>query len=233
MHRRIPLLLILGALIFSQACSCTRAGGKAKQKGDTVDKLAAMNTPVFWAEGHPGKLDRENWEIRVSGACDKPQTFTWKELNALPQKEVMGRLTSVTRWSVGGLWKGVALSTLLEEVGMQSSCKFIRFWSVGEVYDTSIPLDIALKEKSLLAYSYEGQYLSEDYGGPVRAFIPYLWGYKSAKSVVRVELMEYYVPGFWEQRGYTDSAEIEAGPCRDINAGGEIKTIEKSGEVEF
>ena len=198
-----------------------------------MDKLAALDTPVFWAEGHPGKLDRETWTIEVSGACDKPQTFSWKELYALPQSEVQGRLTSVTRWSVGGIWKGVALSTLLEAVAMKPSCRYIRFWSVGKIYDTSIPLDIALKEKSLLAHSYEGQYLSEDYGGPVRAFIPYLWGYKSAKSVVKVELMEYYVPGYWEIRGYTDSAEIEPGPCRDINAGGEIKTIEGSGEVEF
>ena len=87
-----------------------------------------------------------------------------------------------------------------------------------------------LKEKSILAHSYEDEYLSEDYGGPVRAFIPYLWGYKSAKSVVRIELMDYYVPGFWELRGYTDSAEIEAGACRDINDGGKVKQI-PDGEV--
>jgi len=146
---------------------------------------------------------------------------------------VQGRLTSVTRWSVGGLWKGVALSTLLQEVGIKPSCRYVRFWSVGEVYDTSIPLEIALKEKSLLAHSFDGEYLTEDYGGPVRAFIPYLWGYKSAKSVVKVELMEYYLSGFWEQRGYTDSAEIEAGPCRDINTGGAIKYIPGGEVIDF
>lgn len=223
--RRLAIVL----LCLLAACS----GPKTKQQGDSVSKLAQLNTPVFWAEGHPGKLNREQWTIAVSGACDKPQTFTWEDLNALTQTEVQGRLTSVTRWSVDGLWKGVRLSDLLQAVGVKSSCKYVRFWSVGEVYDTSIPLDIALKEKSLLAHSFDGQYLTEDYGGPVRAFIPYLWGYKSAKSVVRIELMEYYVPGFWESRGYTDSGEIEAGPCRDMNAGGEIKNIEGSGEVKF
>jgi DMSO/TMAO reductase YedYZ molybdopterin-dependent catalytic subunit len=199
-------------------------------KGEPVDKLAEMNTPIFWAEGHPGALDRESWKISVTGACDTPKVFTWKELNELPQAEVDGRLTSVTRWSVGGRWKGIPLSELLKAVGMKPSCKYIRFWSVGEKYDTSIPLDIALKEKSLLAHSFDGEYLSEDYGGPIRAFIPYLWGYKSAKSVVKVELMEYYIPGFWEKRGYTDSAEIEAGKCRDINDGGKVKDI-PDGEV--
>ena len=81
-----------------------------------MDKLAAMNTPVFWAKGHPGELDRETWTIEVKGACDAPQTFSWQELLALPQSEVEGRLTSVTRWSVGGKWKGVPLSAILQAV---------------------------------------------------------------------------------------------------------------------
>jgi DMSO/TMAO reductase YedYZ molybdopterin-dependent catalytic subunit len=227
----IRAYLLLLILLLTQACCTT--GHKDKNKDATMDKLAAMNTPVFWAEGHPGKLDRNNWKIQVTGACAKPQTFTWDDLNSLPQSEADSRLTSVTRWSVRGIWKGVRLSDLLQAVEAKPTCRYVRFWSVGMVYDTSIPLDIALKENSLLAHSFDGQYLSEDYGGPVRAFIPYLWGYKSAKSVVKVELMEYYVPGFWETRGYTDSAEIETGPCRDINAGGAIKQIERSGEVQF
>jgi len=230
------ILLLLGLLALTQLCSINNsdpANSPQLNEGDTMDKLAAMNTPIFWAEGHPGKLDRQNWKISVTGSCAKPRDFNWKELNALPQSEVQGRLTSVTRWSVGGLWKGIALSTILKEVEMKPSCKFIRFWSGGEVYDTSIPLEIALKEKSILAHSYEGQYLSEDYGGPVRAFIPYLWGYKSAKSVVKIELLDYYIPGFWETRGYTDSAEIEAGACRDINDGSKIKQILAGEVLEF
>ncbi len=195
-----------------------------------MNKLAKMNTPIFWAEGHPGSLNRESWEIAVTGSCTAPRIFTWAELNALPQSEVLARLTSVTRWSVEGNWKGIALSTMLHEVGIKQSCRYIRFWSYGEVYDTSIPLETAMLPKSIMAHSFDSELLTEDYGGPLRAFIPYLWGYKSAKSVVRIELMDYYIPGFWEMRGYTDSAEIEAGACRDINDGGKIKQI-PGGEV--
>ena len=246
MQTRLLILIALGLLILTQLCSIADSSDSeargdtiadslsavptSKEKGETVNKLAAMKTPIFWAEGHPGTLDRENWELKVTGSCEKPQDFTWKQLNALPQTEVQGRLTSVTRWSVGGIWKGILLATILQAVGMKSSCRYVRFWSVGEIYDTSIPLEIALKEKSIIAHSYEGEYLSEDYGGPIRAFIPYLWGYKSAKSIVRIELMDYYVPGYWEKRGYTDSAEIEAGKCRDINDGGKVKEI-PAGEV--
>jgi len=189
-----------------------------------------MNTPVFWAEGHPGKLDRETWTLEVQGACDKPQVFSWQDLMQMQAVEVEGRLTSVTRWSVFGTWRGIPIKEILRQVQMHDSCRFIRFWSVGMVYDTSIPLLIAQMDKSLLAWAFDGEELDENYGGPLRAFIPYLWGYKSAKSIVRMELMDHYVPGFWELRGYTDSAEIEAGPCRDINDGGKLKEI-PSGEV--
>ena len=71
----------------------------------------------------------------------------------------------------------------------------------------------------LLAYEFDGEYLEEDYGGPVRGLCPYLWGYKSAKSVVKVEFTDTYVSGFWEVRGYPDEAYIEAGRVRDLNSG--------------
>ena len=184
-----------------------------------MSNLKQMDTPIFWAEGHPGKLVRESWEIEVTGLCEKPQIFTWQDLQSLPKSYADARLTSVTRWSVGGKWGGVKLSDILDAVGADTEVKFVRFWSYRKIYDTSIPIEIARKERTLLAWEFDGEYLTEDYGGPVRAFVPYLWGYKSAKSVVKIELMDHYVPGFWEKRGYTDEAKIEAGNVLDINTG--------------
>jgi DMSO/TMAO reductase YedYZ molybdopterin-dependent catalytic subunit len=190
-----------------------------------------MNTPIFWAEGHPGRLDRESWKIEVKGLCDRPLTLSWDDLQKLPKTTVTGRLTSVTRWSVSGQWGGVSLSDLLSYVKAKDTVKYVRFWSHDMKYDTSIPIEVALREKTLLAWEFDQELLTEDYGGPVRAFVPYLWGYKSAKSVVKIELLDHYIPGFWEKRGYTDKAEIEAGPCRDINDKGITKQI-PDGEVK-
>lgn len=192
--------------------------------------LTDFDTPIFWAEGHPGSLERDSWQLEIIGACERPQSFTWTQLMLLPKTTVEGRLTSVTRWSVNGFWGGVSLKTLLDTVGATESVRYVRFWSHGLIYDTSIPIEIAMMDKSLAAWEFNGYPLTEDYGGPIRAFIPYLWGYKSAKSIVKIELMTHYVPGFWEKRGYTDSAEIEPGPCRDMNDGGAIKSI-TGGEV--
>jgi methionine sulfoxide reductase catalytic subunit len=195
-----------------------------------MSRLKELKTPVFWAEGHPGKLDREGWRIEVTGCCKNPKIFSWHELSDMSKDIADARLTSVTRFSVRGKWGGVALSRILELVKADVTLKYVRFWSIGKIYDTSIPIEVAIRERTLLAYEFDGELLEEDYGGPVRAFCPYLWGYKSAKSVVMIELMDHYISGFWEQRGYTDEALITSGKVRDMNEGGRVRPI-PDGEV--
>jgi len=198
-----------------------------------VSRLKELRTPIFWAEGHPGKLKRESWVIEVSGLCANPKEFTWQELIALPKSIADARLTSVTRFSVRGRWGGVKLADLLDAVRADSGGHYVRFWSYKMIYDTTISMDVALRERTRLAYEFDDEYLDEDYGGPVRGFCPYLWGYKSAKSVVKVELMDRYVSGFWEQRGYPDDALITAGKVRDMNQGGRLRSISNGEVIRF
>jgi len=198
-----------------------------------MSRLRELRTPVFWAEGHPGKLNKESWGIEVSGLCPNPKTFTWQELIALPKSIADARLTSVTRFSVRGKWGGVKVADLLDAVQADSGSQYVRFWSYRMIYDTTLPIEVALREKTLLAYEFDGEYLEEEYGGPVRGFCPYLWGYKSAKSVVKVELMDRYISGFWEQRGYPDDALITAGKVRDMNQGGRLRSIPDGEVIQF
>jgi DMSO/TMAO reductase YedYZ molybdopterin-dependent catalytic subunit len=198
-----------------------------------MSRLKELRTPVFWAEGHPGKLNRKDWVIEVSGFCTKPRTFTWQELIALPKSLADARLTSVTRFSVQGKWGGVKVADLLNVVQAGPEVRYVRFWSHRMIYDTSIPIEVALRERTLLAYDFDGEFLEEDYGGPVRGFCPYLWGYKSAKSVVKIELMDRYVSGFWEERGYPDDALITAGKVRDMNQGGRLRPIPNGEVIRF
>jgi len=198
-----------------------------------MSRLRKLRTPIFWAEGHPGKLNRESWAIDVNGLCANPRTFTWQELIALPKSVADARLTSVTRFSVRGGWGGVRVADLLDEVRVDTTTQYVRFWSYRMVYDTTIPIEVALRERTLLAYEFDSEYLEEDYGGPVRGFCPYLWGYKSAKSVVKVEMMDHYISGFWEQRGYPDDALITAGKVRDMNQGGRLRSIPNGEVIRF
>jgi len=104
------------------------------------------------------------------------------------------------------------------------------FTSYRGIYTTCIPLEIALQERTLVAYEFDGELLEEDYGGPVRIFCPYLWGYKSAKSLIGITVQAESTPGFWEVRGYPDSAQIKPRMILDVNtgrrrriAGGEVR----------
>ncbi len=182
-----------------------------------MSKLKDMHTPIFWAEGHPGPLPAAGWQVRLGGLVERPVTLAYEEIIALPKSIADARLTSVSNWSVRGEWGGVRLSDLLTVAGIKPEATHARFFSYREIYTTCIPLDVALQERTLLAYEFDGEPLGADYGGPVRLFCPYLWGYKSAKSVVAIMLEDHSIPGYWEVRGYTDEAQITAGRVRDIN----------------
>jgi DMSO/TMAO reductase YedYZ molybdopterin-dependent catalytic subunit len=182
-----------------------------------VSKLKDMHTPVFWAEGHPGPLSAEGWEVQLGGLVEMPARFTYEEIVALPKTIADARLTSVTRWSVRGLWGGVRISDLLAGVGIKPGASHVQFISHRRIYTTCLPLEVALRERTLLAYEFDGEPLDADYGGPVRGFCPYLWGYKSAKSVVAIMLHDRSIPGYWEVRGYPDGAQIRAGRVNDVN----------------
>jgi DMSO/TMAO reductase YedYZ molybdopterin-dependent catalytic subunit len=228
--RFLFISVLLFSIMFLASCTAKTVNQEVKKP---MTKLAKLGTPIFWAEGHPGSLDREKWQIEVTGLCKSPKAFSWNDLQKLPHSIADGRLTSVTRWSVRGNWGGVRVSDILRAVEADSTVKYIRFWSFGMKYDTSIPVLTAEMPKTLLAWEFDGEYLSEDYGGPVRVFCPYLWGYKSAKSVIKIELMDHYVPGYWEKRGYTDSGKIEAGPVRDINEDGKLKQMPDGEVIQF
>jgi len=183
-----------------------------------MSKLKDMETPVFWAEGHPGPLSAEGWQVRLGGLVEKPVTLTYEEILALPKSIADARLTSVSGWSVRGQWGGVRLSDLLALVEPKPEATHAQFISYREIYTTCIPLDVALKERTLLAYEFDGEPLEAEYGGPVRIFCPYLWGYKSAKSVVAITLVNHSIPGYWEVRGYPDDAPITPRQVLDVNS---------------
>jgi DMSO/TMAO reductase YedYZ molybdopterin-dependent catalytic subunit len=184
-----------------------------------MSRLQELNTPVFWAEGHPGQLAAENWEVRVDGLVREPTTFTYEEILHLPKSIVDARLTSVSGWSVQGKWGGVRLSDLLALVDPEPQAAHVKFTSYRGLYTTSVPLEIALRERTLLAYEFDGEPLEATYGGPLRIFTPYLWGYKSAKSVIGISLELESIPGYWEVRGYPDRAQIKSKKILDVNSG--------------
>jgi len=183
-----------------------------------MSRLTEMRTPIFWAEGHPGPLSAPDWQVEVSGLVETPLALSYDEILALPKSLADARLTSVSGWSVRGSWGGVRLSDLFARAKPMDDATHVQFISYRRIYTTTIPLEVALRERTLLAYEFDGEPLEEDYGGPVRIFCPYLWGYKSAKCVVGITLECQSIPGYWEVRGYPDAAHIKGRQLLDVNS---------------
>jgi DMSO/TMAO reductase YedYZ molybdopterin-dependent catalytic subunit len=184
-----------------------------------MSKLREMGAPVMWAEGHPGELQAEAWEVGVGGLAENPVTLSYEQILALPRTLVDARLTSVSGFTFGGKWGGVRLTDIFSVVQPLPEASHVQFVSYREIYTTSVPLEVASRERTMLAYDFDGEPLDPDYGGPVRIFCPYLWGYKSAKSVVALKLVDHSISGFWETRGYPDSAQIKPRRIYDVNSG--------------
>ena len=103
-------------------------------------------------------------------------------------------------------WEGALLSTLLESATPKPDARFV-FAECEDGYSTNMPLDVATDDDVLLAYRLNGDALPQQYGGPVRLVVPKKYAYKSAKWLRRIELLPEDRLGYWEQRGYSNTAD--------------------------
>ena len=153
------------------------------------------------------ELDPEGWRLRVHGEVERELELTWPEVRALPQSRVEADMHCVTGWSkLRNRWDGVLVSDLCGRADVRSGARFVRFTD-GAQFDTSVPLEVALRPDVLLAYAHEGEPLAPEHGGPLRAVVPSLYAWKSCKWVREVELLAAERLGFWEVRGYHNDAD--------------------------
>ncbi len=197
--------------------------------------LKELETPIFYAEGIPTDVTAESYTLAVDGLrSGRSRSFRFADIEAMPLATVNARLTSVSGWTVRADWQGIRFTDFLASLAddpWPETATHVNFTSFGR-YTTCVPLDKLRYEKVLLCYKVGGEYLELEYGGPVRMFIPHLWGYKSCKGLARVTFIDHSIPGYWETRGYPDRAEIEPGRILDINSG-DTRTIPGGEIVEF
>lgn len=178
--------------------------------------LSRLRAPVFKAEGMP-EIDVAKYRLHVKGLVEKEQSFTWKEIMALPASKVNARLTSVSGWSVRATWEGVLWRDFIRAIAPREEASHATFSSFGGGYETAVSLADLDHPRVLLAYAVEGEPLEREYGGPLRIIIPHLYGYKSTKWLEAITLTDTDEGGYWEERGYTKSGIIEPGFTLDVN----------------
>ncbi|MGH7807895.1 MAG: molybdopterin-dependent oxidoreductase, partial [Thermodesulfobacteriota bacterium] len=155
----------------------------------------------------------KNWALRVEGLVEKPLKFSYEQLKKLPTVEQYTTLMCISN-PVGGefisnaLWKGVALKTILEMAKPKNGAVDVVLYAF-EDYSDSIPLEKALKEGTTLAYQINGKPLPDKHGFPIRLLVPGIYGEKNVKWITKIELVNYDYKGFWQRRGWSDTAVIK------------------------
>ena len=150
---------------------------------------------------HDPEISTSQFQLTIDGLVSQPHTYSWEELQALPQSRIVRDFHCVTGWVVRNVpWGGVKLSTVMAEVKPQSQA--LRLYSSDQVYTESLTLDQAIADDVFIATSMFDKPISPRHGGPVRLYTASMLGYKSIKWLNRIELVNEVIPGYWEERGY-------------------------------
>jgi DMSO/TMAO reductase YedYZ molybdopterin-dependent catalytic subunit len=145
--------------------------------------------------------------MTVDGLVDRPTTWTWDEIHALPRSAYTGDIHCVTTWSKFDVtFGGVSVDVLLEAAGPSDDAKFVLAHSTTG-YTTNLPIQDVTGGKAWVVWEYDGRPLPREHGGPVRLLVPHLYFWKSAKWITRLELMAEDRQGFWEYNGYHDRGD--------------------------
>jgi DMSO/TMAO reductase YedYZ molybdopterin-dependent catalytic subunit len=178
-----------------------------------VGQRQVKNWPVLDI-GHIPDVSRSEWSLTVDGLVENPVTLGFDGLLALPQVEDVSDFHCVTTWSrFDNHWKGVRFRTLAELVVPRDEARFVLCTGYDTLpgseipYTTNLPLERAVEDDVLLVHTWENEPLPREHGGPVRMITPKLYAWKGAKWIRRITFLAEDRPGFWEVRGYSNSAE--------------------------
>ncbi len=152
-------------------------------------------------------FDPDTWRLEVGGLVRTELRLSWQEYLDLPRVRRVADFHCVEGWSVLECrWEGVLLGAIAEAAKPQPDAHFVYVES-EDGYSTNMPLDVAMDDDVLLADRLNGEPLPEKFGGPVRLVVPKKYAYKSAKWVRRIEFISEDRPGYWELRGYSNTAD--------------------------
>lgn len=180
-------------------------------------------SPVFRSNGTSYPPDSEydemvakkfmQWHLQVDGLVEQPLLLSLAELRAFPARTQITRHDCVEGWSAIGKWKGVPLGEILRRAAPRDNARYAVFYcvdsmAVGEKYYESVDIEDAFHPQTILAYDLNDEPLPIKNGAPLRLRVERQLGYKSAKYLMRIELVEKFDHiaggngGYWEDHGY-------------------------------
>jgi len=199
----------------------------AYEDATTYNNFYEFGTDKSDPAKHAHGLKTSPWAVEVDGLVKKPARFAIEDLLKLaPQEERIYRLRCVEGWSMVIPWVGYSLSRLLEKVEPLGSAKFVEFYTLADretmpglrssvlewPYVEGLRLDEAMHPLTLLSFGMYGEVLPKQNGAPVRLVVPWKYGFKSAKSLVRIRFVDKQPSTAWNK-----SAANEYGFYSNVN----------------
>ena len=199
---------LAGAFVVVEALF--RGGGaKRTTAGSGIPGIASF--PALNVEQTP-HVPPQQWVVTVDGLVDKPLRLDHAAWSALTRRNETADFHCVEGWTVDRLrWGGVAPRTILDMAGIQPAATHVNFHALGGSYADSLPLGLVDDAQTVLADTLDEQPLPDTHGGPLRLVVPKQLGYKNVKWVVRLEVTDHEVTGYWEQNGYPMDAPVSPG----------------------
>jgi DMSO/TMAO reductase YedYZ molybdopterin-dependent catalytic subunit len=167
-----------------------------------------------WGIDHPGmtprnpKIDIEKWTLVVNGEVLNPLKLSWNDFLKLPRVVSVSDFHCVEGWSVLGCkWEGVRFKEIVDLAKPKENARFVTF-ECADGFTTSLTLEELSAPNVLLAHRLDNRDLEEGLGWPMRLIVPDKYAYKSALWVTRIRFTLRKELGYWEVRGYSDTADV-------------------------
>ncbi len=197
--------------IAAKARWAAKMAGKAKPHVRSEGRLPpgqrqVHNFPVLDLGVKPA-IPLDQWQLKIHGHVENPVTLDWPQFMALPQFTDTSDFHCVTTWSQFDMpFTGVAFFTLADLVKPKPEATHVYFKS-HDGYSTNNPIEVCLDDDVLVAHSWNGQPLPVEHGGPARVIVPKRYAWKGAKWVKEIIFLDRDLLGFWELRGYSNTAD--------------------------
>jgi sulfoxide reductase catalytic subunit YedY len=214
----------LGASNDQADAATSEAGTTASQKDELGDDLTSFESVTNYNNYYEFTTDKEGvaalakdfttspWTVEVGGMVNKPKTYAFEDIEKqFPSEERIYRLRCVEGWSMVIPWLGFPLHKLLQDVEPTSQAKYVRFETVTRPeempgqkdgfytwpYVEGLRLDEAMNDLTLLSTGLYGKALLPQNGAPLRLTVPWKYGFKNIKSIVKIDLVDQPPTSLW------------------------------------